>query len=259
MTSPKHATSDSRGRTYDVPTLGKMPSVTTIIGTKDKPALPPWSAKMAAKRAVDNAAVWQAVQQEEGDEAAIKWIAAAAREYTKQKATMGSAVHWLCENEDCVDDEQVQHKLDVYLHSMGGNYDKNRKTAYKHLEQYRRFLADYKPEYLLKEATLVNSEERYAGTADGICTIDGVMYVMDIKTGGVYDTVAMQLAAYRFATHFICDDELLPLPYNAQHGLVLQLKPESYKVYHVRCDVPDLEAFLALKRVREWSAEMEEA
>ena len=255
MTQPKYAQATSFGRFYPIPEFGKMVSVTNVIGAKDKPALVGWAANMAAERAVKHEDVWHAIQQEEGDNAAAKFIAGASRQYSKQRMTVGSAVHWVCENHDRLYREEVQSKLDTYLYSLDGEYADNRKHVMKHYEQYKRFLDKYKPEFLLQETTVFHATEKYAGTLDALCAIKGEQYIMDIKTGkSIYDTVQLQLAAYRFATHFLCEDEPIPMPYSPHKGMVLHLKPESYKVYDVPCGLPEYETFLALKKVKEWKA-----
>jgi len=78
-----------------------------------------------------------------------------------------------------------------------------------YLEQYQKFLATYKPEFLLAEAPVYNPTYGYAGTLDGIVRIAGRNLVTDIKTTAhapdsgksrpPFPEVALQLTAYQRA------------------------------------------------------------
>lgn len=263
VTSPRFASTDeSKGRTYRIPGIDKdLASVTTIIGMLHKPALMPWAAKLAAERAIQSADTWQAIAQEEGDEAARKWISAAAREYTNRKALIGSAVHWVCENSDNLDDKDVQGKLDWFCRQLGGDEAKERKNILNHLESYRRFLSEHDVEIVEQELTVANPAIGYAGTLDGIARIDDKMCIFDIKTGNAYSSASLQMAAYRFATHKVQDGKGVPVghpnacledAYGIYNACVVVIKPKSYKIVPMRANDVDYDAFVALCAVRQW-------
>ena len=50
------------------------------------------------------------------------------------------------------------------------------------VQQYRQYLEDFKPEFLMAEAPVYNFSYHYAGTLDGIAVIDGKTVLFDIKT-----------------------------------------------------------------------------
>lgn len=65
------------------------------------------------------------------------------------------------------------------------------------LKAYRRFLADYKPEWKLIEHPIGSILLGYAGTLDRFGTIDGAPAILDIKTGQLHDAaLSAQLTAY---------------------------------------------------------------
>jgi hypothetical protein len=70
-------------------------------------------------------------------------------------------------------------------------------------EAYARFLDTWEIEPIATETPLANTEYGYAGTADLWARIgvhDGAVALIDLKTGrSVYESVALQLAAYRNA------------------------------------------------------------
>ena len=274
MTSPKHAEATEAGRFYrNLPGFEELSlaSVTNTVNVKSKPAIAPWAAKLAALRAVGCEAEWHAVQQEEGDEAAAKWIARASKEDMDRKAAIGSAVHLCAELWDS--DHVTVYKqgiglsldltarLDGVLEKAGGATGKNLGIVQNHLEQYARFIDEWKPIFRERERTVFSVTGGYAGTLDAIVDLpgeDGAMrrYVLDIKTGGVYaDSVGMQLAAYRYAEYIVRGDKSLPFTFGIDGGVVLQLKPKSYKVHFVRCDEYAYESFLAAKRLWLWANE----
>lgn len=247
MTQPKHAQDSFADRAY---TIGdeKYPSVTTICGVVAKPALPAWAAKLAAERAMKHAGIWQAMEEEEGFEEARKWISKASREYTDQKATIGSAVHKMCETRgDC--------DLLPYLSKLPGDMAAQRINIENHYAQYEQFLAEHSPDILVQELTVFHESMKYAGTLDMVCVIDGRIAVLDIKTGNAaqYKTTWMQLAAYKNATHVLNDDGTVePFTHKCECGYVLELKPRSYKLTEVDVGDETFAAFALALGLRRW-------
>lgn len=255
MTDPRFASSEDRGRFYRFPDQEPMISVTSVINVLSKPALVPWSAKLAAERAMKHENIWHGIQEEEGDDKARKWISAAATEFTKMRMTLGSAVHWMCENNGRLQEPEVQDKLMWYLDTLGGDKAKHMDTIYAHLTSYQRFLADFQPYIIEQEQTVANLEHGYAGTLDAVVQLGHKVYLMDIKTGGAYNSHALQLAAYRYCRHAVRDDQVNTWNIRAEGGFVLELKPKSYKVHWMRCGEQEFEAFLAALRLKKWSDE----
>ncbi len=112
--------------------------------------------------------------------------------------------------------------------------------------QWERFLAAYEPAWVMSEAT-VYSRLGYAGTLDAVAHIGGRVLLLDVKSGErVYDEVALQLAAYRYAQWVDLGDHVEhPLPAVDQCA-VLHLRPESYQLLEVDAGRPEFDVFRAL-------------
>lgn len=292
MTQPKHATESESGRFYNIPGFEHIThrSVTNIINALSKPMLYNAYAKRAGVRAVEQETEWHAIQQEhyeklttrkrsplapkeaqvKADDEAAKWIARAMKDYSAYASDMGSAVHFCCE---CFDEhvmvidgeavfdewltervvEQWATKMSEYQYTVDKNVDQMR----KHVTQYARFISDYEVTFIDRERTVANPEHGYAGTLDAVVRLElegkALCAVLDLKTGGVYkESVPLQLAAYRYATHEVHGDVTKPRTYTIDSGFVLQLKPQSYNLYPVECGVAQMEAFLAVARTWDW-------
>ena len=268
MTSPKFAQATESGRFYNIPghedTVFK--SVTNLLGSLSKPVLVPAAAKRAGERAVFQEMEWHAIQQEKGDEEARKWISRASHEYMTYKQNLGSAVHFCCEVFEghvisepeflAFDDYIIAYLNDHWTPKMSeyrGTVAKNIELIRKHVVQYERACREHGIVWLDRERTVFNKEAGYAGTLDGIVEIDGTKYILDIKTGFVSrDSVPLQLAAYRFATGEVHGDTSRKRQEWVDGGLVLQLKPASYKLLPVACGADEFGAFLDVMKVWEW-------
>ena len=254
MTTPKYADdSGDSGRFYNsLPgfEMQQFGSVTSIINTLSKPAIAPWSAKLAAQRAVEQEEEWHAIQVEEGEEAAKKWIAAAAREYTERASNLGSAVHLACE----WGGEPPLEKVLPIIRKMHGDEEKDTALVGQHLHGYMDFIEEHVEEMVERERTVFNVTDGYAGTLDMIVRLtDGRLMVGDIKTGNrIYPEVALQLAAYARAEYMVKGDASVKFPHGIDGAFVLQLRPRSWKYQEVAIDRPVYEAFLAARELWEW-------
>ncbi len=71
------------------------------------------------------------------------------------------------------------------------------KRHVRRLQGFERFWKDLKPQVSATEILLYNDETPWAGTADLICEINGVRWLLDIKTGKEYeDSHQRQLISY---------------------------------------------------------------
>lgn len=150
------------GRYYYADNGDYYPSVSTILEAYPKPyALLQWMKEVGAK----------------SDE-----IKAAAGE-------RGSTVHNLTE---LYDDD---HVIDLIGDNGQPQYSLE---EWKMFERYCDFTERFRPRYSAVEQTLISPSLGYAGTLDRIGVIDGLTYLIDIKTSnGIYNTYWLQLAAYR--------------------------------------------------------------
>lgn len=103
------------------------------------------------------------------------WLAAEA-------ARRGTAVHEACALLDYGETQEETPEIAGYL------------------KAYRRFLADYRPDWELIEHPLGNLELGFAGTMDRFGTLgDGRSCILDIKTGQLHrPALSAQLTAYRW-------------------------------------------------------------
>ncbi len=202
-------------------------SVTTILGTLDKPALLYWAAEQTAVAAVVQQSTWRGMVADCPDGCAhdtardcqaVKWLRDARyrRPKTLLSATdLGSVVHALCEEYALTgqrpDADRINHEI---TQRGGGNVDVAREepTATAMLEQFDRWLERFTPTYHATEVAVYSPTYGYAGTTDAFLTVDGYRAIVDYKTtreprdsrGALktpYPEVAPQLAAYRFAEY----------------------------------------------------------
>jgi len=224
----------------------KLWSVTTLIrlglGTSD--ALVNWAVRTTAEAAIDKQNTLKAMLADGDRDGAIKWLA--DQRWAKSGAALarGSDLHRAAEARALGEDVTV----DVQNIPL--------------LEQYDRFLADFRPEFLMAEAPVYNVQAGYAGTLDAIAVIDGQRVVMDMKTTDKgkdspkmrppYPETALQLTAYRHATqvgllseqryaggkrYYLYDEskshELMP---EVDGAICLVVSPDDYLVVPVRTD-----------------------
>ena len=165
----------------------KVQGVTTVLSKSiPKPALIAWAANESAKFAVnqwDELATLPIVDR-------LERIKNEWRGVRDRAALRGTEVHNLAEK--VVHGEEVE----VPDHLAG------------HLEAYIQFLDDFQVVPVLVEKAVFSRSYKYAGTFDLVADINGVRWLLDIKTNasGVYAETALQLAAYRFADFYIEDD-----------------------------------------------------
>lgn len=239
-------------------------SVTTLIGVLDKPALVPWAAIKTAEAAIDKANTWQSILEQDGRAEAINYLKNSrfrGKPGERSAKDLGTAVHKACEH--------------AAIHGKFRPEDTNDPELVPFLRQYRRFLQDYQPEYVAAEVTVFNPQVGYAGTCDAFLNIEGSRFVVDYKTSresddargkpkGPYPEVALQLAAYRYATlaaawrarqseqfkrrYYLLNASeramAVPVP-EVDHGLVIYLTPDRYALHPVRCDEAIFDSFLA--------------
>jgi hypothetical protein len=101
----------------------------------------------------------------------------------------GSVVHQLT--------EQYDGGEEVSLLNMDGNLQ-YKMIEWSMFERYVEFSTRFKPEIIMSEQNFVNSFLGFAGTLDRVIKMNGLTYLIDIKTSNViHDQYWLQLAAYR--------------------------------------------------------------
>jgi hypothetical protein len=213
------------------------PSVTTILGIKDKPALVGWAKRETAASAVRNLDVLAQMVQNGGAQAAVDWLKRIPDFQRDASADLGSAVHAAAEaigrGQPVAPDDAVQPFV----------------TAYR-----RDFLDVFQPRFIALEAMVCSLRYEYGGTADAFAEIDGELWLLDYKTGaGVYSDVALQLAGLARA-QFIGlpgDPTQYPIPPATRFG-VLHIRPDGARLLPVVVDRATVAAFLDARRLFDW-------
>lgn len=249
MTSPIHSQTIDGVRYYTSPTTNqKFVSVTSVIGTLDKPALRYWAAKQVATYAVEEKDLWIPIANND-PKAALDLIKGAPWRTTENSAALGSAVHAAVEARIIGSDVDVETLAD---------------DVKPFVKQFLIFEEMFTPEWEMSEATVLSYKHGYAGTVDAIATFNrpdlGLVgrYLIDWKTGksGPYPDAALQMAAYRHA-----DVVLLPngteTPLPATDGaIVVKVRPRSYEVYPANVSEMTFKFFRHLQMAFKWQHEV---
>lgn len=167
-------------------------SVTTLLklgmGTSDP--LVNWAVKTTAEYAIDQRDAWTPLAEADRD-GALELLTKARYRKSGKASARGTDLHHAAEQLALGVPPDVDTEILPYV------------------EQYRRFLEEHQPEFVMAEAPVYSPSRFYAGTCDGVIVIDGQRVVFDIKTTEhapdsgrsrpPYAEVALQLAAYRRA------------------------------------------------------------
>lgn len=128
-----------------------------------------------------------------------------------------------------------------------GNMDEIKLQEYEAMMSFIEWFTEVKPKTLVNELTVFNEEHIYAGTADYICEIDGVKWLIDFKTSAqIWPSHELQLSAYAHA---------LPPELKPHKMAILQVgyKKNKFKKWKFT-EIPDqFELFLAAKLI--WKKE----
>ena len=234
MTSPRLATDSPFGRLYRHPgtpaqslpgveeSLARgllVPSVTNVIGCLDKPFLTSWYGKLAAEDAVDTVRKHPGLI-ESKPRAAVDWLKHAGHRRLTAAAALGDEVHTAVE-------QLALGEAAVYS-----------EQAAPYVESWRKFVADFRPEFLHLESTCFGVVDDplagplgYAGTADFIARVNGVVVTGDYKSGrSIHSEAALQLAALANARELVLPDDTLAAVPAVEAGLVVHLTPTGYAV-----------------------------
>lgn len=211
------------------------PSVTSCIGTIDKPALVGWAARETAKAAFKHR---HALVTFDEEAEAVDLLRNARYRSGDRAKNLGSHVHEIAEA--LARDSELPPIVP---------------EAAPFADRFIQFVDDYGVKFEAIEGTVFSDAHRYAGTFDALVRIGDASVLLDYKTGGsgVYSEVALQLAALRYAD-WIWDaetGELEPMP-KVDHCIAVWLRPERYVVYSVGADEAAFEAFLGSRGLWSW-------
>jgi hypothetical protein len=252
LTDPVLSKSTSNGRFYVRPgRFSEVPSITNIIGMKDKPALKWWAARQAAEFAADNVDTIKALKRAE----AIDLIKGAPFRKTGDSANVGDIVHnW------------IDQYIKMRLQSPGITFDPDPafsdapRTAQKMWGSFMCVVQKYNPQWIASEFTVWSETHEYAGTGDWMARIGGRIVLGDTKTGnGVYPEVGMQCAALEYADYALdAEGNEYQLP-NAEAFGVLHVRPTYARLSPLEGIPACYKAFLGLREVHRWMCETSES
>jgi hypothetical protein len=188
----------AKGRFYRVNGV-EYPSVTTVLQVIGKPALVPWAAKVERELVMEmSSRLYQKVAVLPEPMSPPQWILSLEQLLGKEKAhvkelakagEIGSQVHALIE---------FTLRMEL-LEKVGPSpaLETKAQFAYASWQKWRQTV-NFKP--LQVEFTVVSHKYGYAGTADLLAEVNGVLTLVDWKTGkSVYREAHLQNAAYRNA------------------------------------------------------------
>lgn len=217
----------------------KLPGVTTILGDGlAKPALVNWAARTVAGYAIDN---WDDLGEQKPSER-LKVLEKAHYANRDAAGKRGTEVHHLAEKLASGEEVDVPEEL------RG------------HVDSYVRFLDEHDPDAVLLETPVVSlTKWPYAGTLDAIFTFPalGKTLLCDVKTArsGVFPDNALQMAAYRYATHYLGDDgELHDMP-TVDGCAVIHVRADGYSLVPVTAGAAEHRFFLYCRELWRWQNE----
>lgn len=177
----QYAKEDGTGRAYQHPfrthngKLLTVPSVTTILGLVDKPALMQWAADKSIEWAVDNASLLF-TKDREGAMRSGRWR---WKDIRDERAEVGTGVHETIES----------------LNTGGWRFPDLDEEQLAIMDQYQLFLRRYRITPHLSEFTVFGCvetpEKAWAGTGDGLWDIE------DLQTGEIWTGVVIDLKTSR--------------------------------------------------------------
>lgn len=230
-------------------------SVTTLI---DKglpiPALPRWAAKLTAETAVNQIETLNALVDSDGPEGAVDWLKGAPWRSSTKAADSGTSIH-----------EFAEALFAGNAEAAALLYEDLSPEDQAKARQVEGFVRTVDMDVLEVEAVLFNRSAWFAGTVDLIARINDpkivepmgleapATLVIDLKTGkGVYDSFALQIAAYSRA-EFIArmDGTESPMP-DIDGGAVLHVTDDSWAVIPVDTSRSTFEAFLTVAATARW-------
>ena len=238
-------------RVYAIDGLGEYRSVTSSLSIVNKPALADWRKNQALGAMHEMLkdpkapAQYQKMADEKNAKARIHknntWVSMMVEDAKKapnqrmnETRDFGNYAHSVVEHIAMAD---AMHDQESFVIEPG----------YAHIaEGFQMWMKDSGLRVVATEIMVWHSFLEYAGTIDLVCrNKDGMLAVVDVKTGGVYNEAAMQLAAYAKALQHMTGEEVpeawalqLPRERNPE-------EPDSFYEAHRLEDMPLwLDAFM---------------
>jgi hypothetical protein len=245
MTAPDMSVRTDHGRFYHRPGDHKLvPSITNIIGMKDKPGIPYWGYKQCGLFVAEN---WRMIAElgAKDPSAVVDLVKGAPHRSTEKSSNTGDLVHgWI----DTRVRSQGTHPTTAEVAESGD------RTAIHMWEHFLAIEIAYKIEWVYSETTVWSDQAGgYAGTIDWMAKVFGELTLGDTKTGkSVYPEVGMQVAAAHYADVAFDDNGVeFKLP-KAKRFAVLHLRPQGARMNPLENMEANFAGFLGLRAIFEW-------
>ena len=262
----KRHDSDSGARLYSIPTPDggerKVPSVTTVLNLKGKPALVSWAAKVERALVVEASADLY----DDLPLSVPKKMSRMAYVDTLTKRIPLAKAHQI-ETEKAFETGRLAHEMVEYTlrqrmnHAVGEMPRLNEEAAFA-FAAWEKWAEEthFTPKYI--EQVLYSQEFGYAGTADVIAEIQidnqPVLAVGDWKTSkAIYDEYGLQVAAYAHALLEMGHATQMPYAFVSRFP-----KTKHDAAFETRIWTPDelnenLRIFLCLLQVWQWQNDID--
>lgn len=186
------------GRFYELPDIGSVPSVTTILSVIGKPALIQWAAKVEREMVIEASKSLYTDCANTPPMTPTGWVTTLLDRIGKTKANqkqlakageIGSQAHAL-----------IEWKLKTKMLIQPGPSPFVTDKAAAAFAAWERWEQSVKLKPIFVEQVVYSETHRFAGTLDLFAEVNGVPTVIDWKTGKkVYIEAHLQNAAYRHA------------------------------------------------------------
>ena len=162
----------------------EYPSVTTVTGILDKPALIQWAANCAVDYVAGNLDRLKSDNVHEG-EAVLEEARSAHRTVKDEAAGNGTKVH---------------KAIELYIHGQDYSEILDNEESQTGFKAFLSWEEKNHVIWLETECAVYSINHGYAGRFDAIAMVNGHRYLIDFKTSkGIYDEMKYQLCAYRQA------------------------------------------------------------
>lgn len=225
----------AKGHYYKDANGTRVTGVTTFVdGGVPKPALINWAGDATAEYAVDH---WEELD-EMKPAARLKLLKRARYLEVDKAKNRGTEIHTAAEKLLAGQPAQVPDDI-------AG-----------HVENYARFLDEFKVEPVYVEFSCVSYKWGYAGTADLCAWLQlpehgRTLLLLDLKTGrsGIFGEVALQLAGYRYADKWVIEGAEID-PLDVTYCAAIHVRADDYDLFPVEVGEQQHREFLYAMRVR---------
>lgn len=247
--STKDRVQKKSGRFYEIPEMGQVPSVTTVLSAIAKPALMNWAAKVEREMVLEVSTQLYLECPSTPRMTAVSWKTTlstklgkmkAAQKELEKAAAIGSQAHSL-----------VEWTLMGELGLDVGPAPPISPAAALAFAAWQKWRETVHLKPVAVEQVVWSRTHGYAGTLDLLAEVNGVLSVLDWKTGkAVYSEAHLQNAAYRHAIREMGHG-------NPVKGFIVRLPKvdtdPSFEVVEADPEEESLKVFLHVKEMWQWN------